>query len=119
MLALFSRAFGWAGRRDRETASVSAVLRRFIPLLGRRPLTECVQHVGTLPLTTHSSVAVIRFNNETLLLGITPKTMTVIARARLENKEPDNLRAEMCEEVNSRERAAALCDRRAERTSIR
>ena len=91
MLALLSRAFGWAERRQPRNSSVSGLLRRFVPLLGRRPLMECVQHLGTLPLTTQSSLAVIRFNDETLLLGITPQAMTVIAKAPSQSKQPDHL----------------------------
>src|SRR3954447_24238328 len=81
MLALISRAFQRVEHKQTRRFSVSSFLRGFAPLLGARSaVAECVQHVGTLPLTTQSSVAVVRFNNETLLIGITPQTMTVLAR---------------------------------------
>jgi flagellar biogenesis protein FliO len=95
MLTLISRALGWVEHAESRKQSFGGFFRRFAPLLGRRSLLgERVQHLGTLPLTTQSSLAVIRFNNETLLIGVTTQNMTLIARAPDEGHWQGNVSAE-------------------------
>jgi len=96
MLALISRAFRRVEQPQSRRFSVSSLLRGFAPLLGARSAVgECVQHVGTLPLTTQSSLAVVRFNNETLLIGITSQTMTVLAKTAGDNNPGANAATQM------------------------
>jgi flagellar biogenesis protein FliO len=66
----------WAG-----IAGLAAFLRRIIPALGRRaPAGGALEHLGSLPLTAHSSLALVRLNQETLLLGITPQGITLLTK---------------------------------------
>lgn len=60
---------------------VGALLQRFMPALGRRGnLAGVLEHLGTLPLTAQSSLAVVKLHDETLLLGITPQNITLLAK---------------------------------------
>jgi len=44
-------------------------------------LGTAVQHLGTLPLTPQSSLALVRVYKETLVLGITAQSVTLLAKA--------------------------------------
>jgi flagellar biogenesis protein FliO len=73
--------------------SLSDVIGRWLPFAGRRSrLGTAVQHLGTLPLTTQSSLALVRVYKETLVLGITPQSVTLLAKADADNPpmEPAN-----------------------------
>ncbi|MGH7875560.1 MAG: flagellar biosynthetic protein FliO [Candidatus Binatia bacterium] len=60
---------------------LGALVQRFIPALSRRGnLAGTLEHLGTMPLTAQSSLAVVRLHNETLLLGITPQSITLLAK---------------------------------------
>jgi flagellar biogenesis protein FliO len=39
-----------------------------------------LEHLGTMPLTAQSSLALVRLNGETLLLGITPQNISLLAK---------------------------------------
>jgi flagellar biogenesis protein FliO len=59
-----------------------ALCRRVFAGFNRRAdAPSALEHVASLPLTTHASVALVRFNKETLLLGITPQGITLLSRA--------------------------------------
>jgi flagellar biogenesis protein FliO len=89
MLALISRALGRVEHPASGKFSISGFFRGFAPLFGRRAsLGKSVEHLGTLPLTAQSSLALIRFNHETLLIGITTQNVTLLARAP-ESGEPE------------------------------
>src|SRR5690242_4201700 len=82
MLTLISRALRRVEHTPSGKFSVSALFRGFAPLLGKRSLLgQRLEHLGTLPLTTQSSLALVRFNHETLLIGITTQNMTLLASA--------------------------------------
>jgi flagellar biogenesis protein FliO len=62
-------------------AGLASLVRRIIPALGRRSAVgKALEHLGTLPLTAHSSLALVRLNKETLLLGITPQGITLLTK---------------------------------------
>lgn len=62
-------------------ARLGAFLRRVFPTLGRRSaLGGALEHLGSLPLTAHSSLALVRLYKETLLLGITPQSITLLSK---------------------------------------
>jgi flagellar biogenesis protein FliO len=62
--------------------SLSDVIGRWLPFAGRRSgVATALQHLGTLPLTTQSSLALVRVYKETLVLGITPHSITLLAKA--------------------------------------
>ena len=66
---------------DFAWSSFSAAVQRLIPALTRRKSAgHCLEHLETLPLTAHSSVALIRAGGETLLLGITPQGISLLAK---------------------------------------
>ena len=82
-------AFSWL-------AGLCAFLRRIFFGLGRRSVVGgALEHLGSLPLTAHSSLALVRLHKETLLLGITAQSITLLSK---ENGEavfgPDNSTAE-------------------------
>jgi flagellar biogenesis protein FliO len=43
-------------------------------------LGNALEHLGSLPLTAQSSLALVRLQDETLLLGITPQTITLLTK---------------------------------------
>lgn len=68
-----SAELAWSG--------LGAALRRLVPALARRRgAGQRLEHLETLPLTAQSSVALIRAGAETLLLGITPQGISLLAR---------------------------------------
>jgi flagellar biogenesis protein FliO len=59
----------------------AALLQRLVPALRRRGnLGNALEHLGTLPLTAQSSLALVRLHGETLLLGITPQHITLLTK---------------------------------------
>ena len=70
--------------------SLGEVISRWLPFAGRRSgLGTAVQHLGTLPLTPQSSLALVRVYNETLVLGITSQNVTLLAKAAADNPGSD------------------------------
>jgi flagellar biogenesis protein FliO len=66
-------------------AGFAAFLRRIIPALARRSaVAGALEHLGSLPLTAQSSLALVRLNQETLLLGITPQGITLLTKGGAE-----------------------------------
>jgi flagellar biogenesis protein FliO len=59
---------------------LGALLGRFMPAWSGRRTVGALEHLGSLPLTAQSSLALIRLHDETLLLGITPQNIKVLAR---------------------------------------
>jgi flagellar biogenesis protein FliO len=60
---------------------LGALIQRFLPGLGRRGnLAGTLEHLGTMPLTAQSSLALVKLHDETLLLGITPQSITLLAK---------------------------------------
>ena len=75
---------------DFAWSSFSAAVQRLIPALTRRKSAgHCLEHLETLPLTAHSSVALIRAGGETLLLGITPQGISLLAKNPASAMESD------------------------------
>jgi len=59
----------------------AALLQRLVPALRRRGnLGNALEHLGSLPLTAQSSLALVRLQGETLLLGITPQSITLLTK---------------------------------------
>jgi len=68
--------------------SWSAFWRRLWQALSRRTATlGTLEHLGSLPLTAQSSLALVRLNKETLLLGISPQGITLLTKTREQNDE--------------------------------
>ncbi|MGH7926566.1 MAG: flagellar biosynthetic protein FliO [Candidatus Binatia bacterium] len=52
---------------------------RWLSSSRRRAGEQALQLLESVPLTTHTSVALVRFEKEILLLGVTPQNVTVLA----------------------------------------
>ena len=66
-----------------DCGGLSALFSRLIPALSHRASVGGVlEHLGTLPLTAQSSLALVRLHDETLLLGITPQGVTLLTKGR-------------------------------------
>ena len=78
------RKNGQAPSHDfRGLSGLSAIFSRLIPSLGRRAsVGAALEVLGTLPLTAQSSLALVRLHDETLLLGITAQSVTLLTRRR-------------------------------------
>lgn len=63
-------------------SGLSLIVSRFIPSLARRGSAGALEHLETLPLTAQCSLALIRLHDETLLLGITGQSVTLLTRCR-------------------------------------
>lgn len=64
-------------------ANYGALLQRLLPALRRRnSFGTALEHLGTMPLTAQSSLALVRLQGETLLLGITPQNITLLAKGK-------------------------------------
>jgi flagellar biogenesis protein FliO len=62
-------------------SGLAALIQRFMPALGRRgSVGGMLEHLGTMPLTAQSSLALVRLNGETLLLGITPQNISLLTK---------------------------------------
>jgi len=60
-----------------------ALLRRLFPTVKRRASNDgALEHLASLPLTAQSCLALVRLNQETLLLGITPQSITLLSHER-------------------------------------
>jgi flagellar biogenesis protein FliO len=58
------------------------IARRLLPLLGQRyQPRSSLKHLGTLALTPQCSVALVEAGQETLVLGLTPHHVTLLAKA--------------------------------------
>jgi len=67
-------------RQEPATKRLSGVLGRFLPAWTGRRAVGALEHLGSLPLTAQSSLALVRLHDETLLLGITPQNIRVLAK---------------------------------------
>ena len=63
----------------------SVILQRFLPTLRRRASGErALEHLDSLALTAKSSLALVRWRDQTLLLGVTPQGISLL----IQNEEP-------------------------------
>jgi len=85
-------------------AGWGALWRRLLQALSRRsPMRGSLEHLGSLPLTAQSSLALVRLNRETLLLGITPQGITLLTK-RTETKDESAGKAEVKKKPSRGER---------------
>ena len=87
---------------------VIALLRRWAPQLRQRlQLADRLQHQGLLSLTPQCSVALVRVGQETLVLGVTPHSVTLLMKAQeisgQEEKLDESLSAERQKSVGTRD----------------
>ena len=53
---------------------------RWLSLPARRATAHSLQLLESVPLTPQASVALVRFESENLVLGVTPQSITVLAK---------------------------------------
>lgn len=59
----------------------SGLVARVFPNLTRRaPVGGVLEHLGTLPLTPHSSLVLVRLRRQTLLIGATAQSLSILAK---------------------------------------
>ena len=69
-------------------AGWSHILRRFLPALRRRACADgALEHLGSLALTANASLALVRWRDRTLLLGVTPQGISLLTQG----EEPKSL----------------------------
>jgi flagellar biogenesis protein FliO len=65
-----------------DLTQLTNLIVRWLPFAARRSAAgTSLQHLGSLPLTAQSSVALVRVYNETLVLGITSQSVTLLTKA--------------------------------------
>jgi flagellar biogenesis protein FliO len=78
MLNYFNKT---SSRVNAPFGAMSAFIHKILPALGRRSaLNGALEHLASLPLTAQSSLALVRLHHETLLLGITPQSITLLSK---------------------------------------
>ncbi len=77
-------------------ARLCAIFRRLFPRLHRHSAFDgALEHLGSLALTAHSSLALVRLYKETLLLGITPQSITLLSKGNDDSVAPDRTNPEV------------------------
>jgi flagellar biogenesis protein FliO len=63
-----------------EFANAAQFFLRWLSLPARRAAAQSLQLLESVPLTAQASVVLVRVDNETLVLGVTPQSVTVLAK---------------------------------------
>jgi len=63
-----------------DFAAAANFLLRWLSLPARRATAHSLQLLESVPLTPQASVALVRFESENLVLGVTPQSITVLAK---------------------------------------
>ena len=63
-----------------DFAATANFFLRWLSLPGRRATAHSLQLLESVPLTAQASVALVRFESENLVLGVTPQSITVLAK---------------------------------------
>src|SRR5213594_591791 len=93
MFGRISRNFNRSIFAFPEAINLGTLVGRWLPFATRRSATGAsLQHIATLPLTPHSSVALIRVYDENLVLGITPHCVTLLTKAGAEKSDTGSSR---------------------------
>ena len=78
-------------------AGWSHILRQCIPALRRRASAGGgLEHLGSLALTAQASLALVRWRDRTLLLGVTPQGISLLTQG----EEPTSSQDASCKERN-------------------
>lgn len=71
------------------SAACAALWQRLLPALRRRSVAgNALEHLASLPLTAQSSLALVRFQGETLLLGVTGQNITLLTKGDAAAAQP-------------------------------
>jgi flagellar biogenesis protein FliO len=80
MFAMFHRLMARPKTALPDFAGAAQVFIRWLSLPRRRTGEPSLQLLESMALTAQASVALIRFERETLVLGVTPHNVTLLAR---------------------------------------
>jgi len=80
MFAMFQRRLARPNIGLPDINSAVRFFMRWLSYPGRRTAPQSLQPLESVALTAQASVALVRFGNETLVLGVTPHTVTVLAK---------------------------------------
>lgn len=82
MFHLISRKLARSRTVFLDLTQLTSIIVRWLPFAGRpSALGTSLQHLGSLPLTAQASLALVRVYNETLVLGITSQSVTLLTKA--------------------------------------
>jgi flagellar biogenesis protein FliO len=81
MFAVFQRHIARPKTASSDFTGAAQLLARWLSLPKRRTGRPSLQILESVPLTTHASIALVRFETENLVLAVTPQNVTVIARS--------------------------------------
>jgi hypothetical protein len=76
---MFSRQVARPKTPAANWSSLASAIARWLPLPGRSS-AESLRVLESVPLTAQTSVALLRCGAETLVLGVTPHRITVLAK---------------------------------------
>ena len=95
MFSIFRRSPANTPCQFDAAAGWSYVFQRFIPALRRRASAQgTLEHLGSLALTTQSSLALVRWQDRTLLLGVTPNGISLLTQGEAPPNLPPGVVAE-------------------------
>ena len=80
MIAMFHRQPARPKTALPNFATAANLILRWLSLPARRATAHALQLLESVPLTAQASVALVRFESETLVLGVTPQGVTVLAK---------------------------------------
>lgn len=80
MFAMFPRQPARSRTAPTDFAAAAKFFLRWLSLPVRRATVHSLQLLESVPLTAQASVALVRFESENLVLGVTPQSVTVLAK---------------------------------------
>ncbi|HEY7558895.1 MAG TPA: flagellar biosynthetic protein FliO [Candidatus Binatia bacterium] len=80
MFTMFHRQLARPSATRSDLATAANYLLRWLPLPARRQTAHSLQLLESVPLNAQASVALVRFETESLVLGVTAQSVTVLAK---------------------------------------
>jgi hypothetical protein len=80
MFTMFHRQLARPSTARSDLATAANHILRWLALPARRPTAHSLQLLESVPLNAQASVALVRFETESLVLGVTAQSVTVLAK---------------------------------------
>jgi flagellar biogenesis protein FliO len=80
MFTMFQRPLAREKTALWDLTASAQFLMRWLSLPKRRSAKRSLQLLESVPLTAQASIALVRFERETLVLGVTPRSVTVLTK---------------------------------------
>jgi flagellar biogenesis protein FliO len=80
MFTMFHRQLARPSPARPDLATAANYFMRWLSLPARRQTAHSLQLLESVPLNAQASVALVRFETESLVLGVTAQSITVLAR---------------------------------------